>query len=208
MWLVVAAISLAVALVLVGGRRAGTTAAGLRQATADTGTVVPDPVECDIEPRQLPLFDETPVAGESGADPSPTPFVIPDGERADEATVDAITEAVRGSLACRNAGDYLRAYAYFSDRFLHDLIGGPAGVDAALMAFLTESPTPVAEPERLTLVDVSEVRRLADDRVGAIVVTRSADEAYADYLFFVEADDGWLIDDRVFLSDKDFPPAP
>ena len=190
--------------------RRQTTAAATVPAPITPTPQVPEPEECDVEPRRLPLFEGTPLPDESGVDPTPTPFAIPAGELVDEDAAAAITAAIRGSLACRNAGDFLRAYAFYTDGFLSGLLGGPAGAASATEALL-RPPTPVAATDRLALVHVSEVRRLEDGRVGAIVVTQSASHAYADYLYLVEEEDGrWLVDDLVFLSQMpiDAPPDP
>lgn len=171
---------------------------------------IPLPEECDIEPLRLPLFEGTPPTGELGGDPTPTPFAIPDGALVEEDEAAAITATIRRSLACRNAGDFLRAYAFYTDHFLLDLLGGPAKAADAMEA-LQDQPTPIAVAEQLGLVNVSEVRRLDDGRVGAVVVTQDGSRAYADYLYLVEAEDGrWLIDDLVFLSQTaiDAPPLP
>ena len=196
----------------------GSDAAARRQST-ETATApapitptpqVPDPTECDVEPRRLPLFEATPPPHDPGAGQTPTPFAIPDGELVNEEAAAAITATIRASLACRNAGDYLRTYAFYTDRFLDGLLGGPVGASRFTAALLLP-PTPVAAPDRLALVHVSEVRRLDDDRVGAITVTQDADRAYADYLYLIEAEDGrWLIDELVLLSQTpiDAPPTP
>jgi hypothetical protein len=110
---------------------------------------------------------------------------------------------VRESVACRNAGDFLRAYALFTDRFLAQLLGPPDAIDPDLIARLTVPPTAVPEPQQLALGSVTEIRRLADGRVGAIVVTQDQTMVYADYLYFAQVDDRWLIDERVYLANDD-----
>ena len=79
---------------------------------------------------------------------------------------------------------------------------------STVLDLMLTTPTPLPRDERLGLVNVSEVRRLADGRVGAVVVTRDGERGYADYLFFVEGESGWLIDERVFLSETDVDAAP
>jgi hypothetical protein len=173
------------------------------QATSEATAGPPAPEECLVEPRSVPLYSAPPLGTVTPAPEDPTPFAVPDGEPVDEATVEAIEATVRESVACRNAGDFLRAYALFTDRFVANLLGPPDAVDPDLVARLSVPPTPLPERRQLSVGSVSEVRRLADGRVGAIVVTEDRRERYADYLYFVQEGDRWLIDERVFLADTD-----
>lgn len=183
----------------------GTRPAGARQDVPAPTPDVPRPAACRVEPRPLPLFPAATPGAEPAATPAPlvtpTPFAAPEGQPADEATVTAVTATIRESLACLHAGDYRRAYALFTDRFLRQLFGGPDTIDPAIAAALEAPPRRVPRNQRLTLVAVSDVRLLADGRVGAVVQTRNPLETFADYLILIRPDDRWLIDERVFLSD-------
>lgn len=84
----------------------------------------PDPADCTVEPRSaddlLALWygpDGSPVAVEadSASDESTTEVTIPVGAPADEATVTAVTDTVRGVFACFAGGNTLGAYAFFTD---------------------------------------------------------------------------------------------
>ena len=168
------------------------------------GPDVPAPEECRVEPRPIPIDVAPPLGEVTPAPAQPTPFVVPDGEPVDAATEAAVTATIRESVACRNAGDFLRAYALFTDAFVAGLLGPPDAIDPDLVARLSAPPTPVAEPERLAMGSVTVVVRLPDGRVGALVMTQDAQEVYADFLYLVApaADGGrWLIDDRVFVAD-------
>lgn len=181
---------------------AGDDVAAWSQTTDVESPTVPASDSCLVEPRRLPIMVEPALGAVTPAPAQPTVFAIPDGEPVDAAIAEALEATVRESLACRNAGDFLRAYALFSDRFVAALLGPPDAIDPDLVARLSVPPTPVAEADRLSLGSVSDARRLTDGRVGAIAVTQNAEEVFADYLFFVESGDRWLIDERVFLSDK------
>ena len=168
---------------------------------------VPRPAACRVEPRPLPLFSRATPGAEPAATPvplvTPTPFAMPAGQPADEATVAAVTATIRESLACRNAGDYARAYALVTDRFLRALLGGPDTIPPEIAAALAESPRRAPRAQRIALAAVSDVRVLADGRVGAMVETRNAEESFTDYLILVRTADRWLIDESVEVSTSD-----
>jgi copper transport protein len=123
----------------------------------------PGPEECTVAPRTLqefetlaqePASEEPPDASETG------------GEPVDEATRADITATARELVACSNAGDILRRLALYSDDRLR--FAYPDGPTRAL-EMIAESPLPLSEAERVALVSVDDVRRLADGRVGARV---------------------------------------
>jgi len=188
------------AIVLILAISTGGSAAPRPQATPPAGQDVPGPDECTIAPRTLPL-----LAATSAAPPATqqTPFATPAGEPASDEIARAITATVRESLACRNAGDFLRAYALFSDRFLQERFSGEDAISPELARALEETPVAVPVARQLALIEISGIQLLADERAGALVLTSNAEEAFADYLFFVRVDDRWLIDQVVFLSDTD-----
>jgi hypothetical protein len=169
---------------------------------------VPKPEECRVAPHSLPLLGEpapsAPVAT-PGPFPTAAPFVLPAGKEADAATVDAVTATVREAIACRNAGDFARAYALMTDHMLRQLFGGPTTIDPEITSALATAPRRVSKERRLALVAISEVRVLADGRVGAVVETGSGETAYRDYIFFAAAGDRWLIDETVPLPENTTP---
>jgi len=197
------AAAIAVVLMLALGARGGPATVTAQEATAVGTPAAARPVECRVAPRPLPPPTATPLEIVTPPPAQPTPFAVPDGSLADAETARAIEAVARESVACRNAGDFPRAYALFTDRFVAALLGPPDTLDPDLLARLALPPTPVPRAERLTLDSVTEVRSLADGRVGAIIVTRNAEQVYADYLYFVDQDGRWLIDERVFLADMD-----
>ena len=185
----------------------GSSTTGALQDAPAPSADVPRPAACRVAPRPLPLFAPATPGAALAATPAPlvtpTPFAMPAGQPADEATVAAVTATIRESLACRNAGDYPRAYALVTDRFLRVLLGGPDTIPPEIEAALAEPPRRVPRAQRLALIAVSDVRVLADDRVGAMVETRNAEESFRDYLVLVRTGDRWLIDESVELSTSD-----
>ena len=103
---------------------------------------------------QGPAPEEPPNATETG------------GEPVDEATRADIAATARELVACSNAGDILRRLALYSDDRLR--FAYPDGPTRAL-EMIAESPLPLSLAERVALVDVDDVRRLEDGRVGARV---------------------------------------
>jgi hypothetical protein len=182
------------------------------QATPTAGMLdVPSPQECQVAPRQFPLFPEG-VGQRAAATPLPlplptppaAPFVPPRGEAADAKTVAAVTATVREAIACRNGNDFLRAYALFTEKMIVSLFGGPATIDPEVGQVIAEQPGPLPRRQRVALVDVSDVVLLPDGRVGAVVDTQTVKQAFRDYLFFTRdpASGRWLIDDARAMGDR------
>lgn len=128
-----------------------------------------------------------------------TEGTLPTGEPVDAATVEGITATVETALNCRNAGYFLRAYAIFTDRMIGQLFGGRETVPPEIVEQLQE-PRRVRGPFRVGLVEVTEARRLPDGRVGAVVVTANATHTFTDFLYFVDDNGQWLIDQAVVIS--------
>jgi len=178
------------------------------QATPITQTIdAPAPNECLVA-RPEALYFPNSVIQAAPATPAPIvtepapPFTPPAGDPADAETIAAITATVREALACRNAGDYLRAYALFTPEMIAQLFGGPATIDPEVIAAAVEGPRPVPSARQLGIVAISDAVILPDGRVGAIVETATARRDFRDYLFFERApeDDRWLIDRSVPLA--------
>jgi hypothetical protein len=169
---------------------------------------VPAPEECTIEPRALPLFPEG-VGQRASATPAPlaaapdSPFTIPQGEPADVETTTGVSATVREAIACRNANDFRRAYALFTQDMIVSLFGGPATVDPEIQAAIDEEAVPLARRQQLALLTLTDMVLLPDGRVGAVVETANARRAYQDYLIFEHdpASGRWLIDESVALNE-------
>ncbi len=185
----------------------------LGQATPAAAALdVPSPEECVVEPRSLPLFPEG-VGQLASATPAPLatepepPFTIPQGEPADVETTTGVSATVREAIACRNANDFQRAYALFTQDMLVSLFGGPATVDPEVVAAIAEEAGPLSRRQQLALLALTDVILLPDGRVGAIVETGNARRAYQDFLIFEQdpASGRWLIDESVALVTPERP---
>lgn len=174
------------------------------QATPGATPGQADRIPCEIEPitgeRFVAALD---AAAGTAAPPAAleqfTVDTLPTGEPVDAATIEGITATVETALNCRNAGYFLRAYALFSDRMIGQLFGGRETVPPEIVALLQE-PRRVRAPFRVGLVEVSEARRLSDGRVGAVVVTANATHSFTDFLYFVDDNGQWLVDQAVVIS--------
>ena len=168
-------------------------------------SLAPSPEECTVEPispERLTQVIATPVPAVSPeATPvgSPTPFAMPAGQDADEATVAAITAAVREYIACINAGDLARALALYSDRGLRDLLGAALANGATAQQILDALPTahPLPEDQRTLIYGIDDVRVLPDGRVAALVIGYDLSKPNPPgpaLIYFVKVDGRWLVD--------------
>jgi hypothetical protein len=169
---------------------------------------IPDPDLCDIEPRTVdgllaaiatPMAEATPVTStpvtQAGATPSPPPADRP----VTAAITGQIQRTVREIVACGNAGDLLRVWAYFSD----DFVRASASTQPALFnrTILTARAQAQA-PRNDAMPRVSSVRVLGDDRVSANVVIPTASpfstvarETGTVVIIFVHQGSNWLIEE-------------
>jgi len=201
-------LSLVGAMLLLGAMMAESTPVAFAQATP-TGTVsdVPAPEECQVSPRAFPLFPAG-VGQRAAATPAPVvltprpPFSPPSGSPADAKTVVAVTATVREAVACRNAGDLLRASALFTEKMLVSLYGGPATIDPEFRDAVVNGPRVLPPERRLAIVAIDDVTDLPDGRVGASVETRTGHRDFRDYLVFVQDPSAgrWLIDETRVLG--------
>ena len=192
-----------------------------RSAAQDTISLplTPDPAECTAEPvtieELLGLTGATPIPGtpSAGMDEetvaTPEAFMLPEGEPADEETVATITAALVETLACLNTGNFLTAYALFSDEFkVRDLQEFP--ITEADLAYFEATPEALEAEMHASLLAVREARILEDGRVGALVETIFPDEApgpQVDFIIFVEEDGNWLLDEIIEDLEAQYPPT-
>ncbi|MEA2524979.1 MAG: hypothetical protein QOF73_2206 [Thermomicrobiales bacterium] len=176
-----------------------------QDGTPAANATAPGLEECTVEPISLDRLTQligTPVpAVETEASPvaSPTPFVMPEGEPADEATVAAITAAVREYIACLNAGDNARVLALYTDRGLLDLLGGAivGGATAQQVLDALGTAQPLPEDQRTLLYGIDDVRVLPDGRVAALIIgddLAKPNPPGPALIYFVEVDGRWLVD--------------
>jgi hypothetical protein len=102
----------------------------------------------------------TPVATTAGQ-------TLPPGEPIAAETAVAMEQVVRTWLACQNAGEPLRAWSLFSDRYLFRLLSRQGGLSGEAYRELA-TPAPVADEAAVVLAIEGE-RLLPDGRLGATV---------------------------------------
>jgi hypothetical protein len=206
----------ALLILLAGALSFGGALGALAQATPTAGIPeIPPPEACQVVPRELPLFPEG-VGQRAPGTPEPfeavpaTPFALPSGAAPDAGTVDAVTATVREALACRNANDFLRAYALFTQNMIVELFGGPGTIDPEVQAAMAQEPQPLPRRARVALYSIDDVVSLPDGRVGVLVLTLNAQRAFRDYLIFArDAESGrWLIDESITLPAPEIAVAP
>jgi hypothetical protein len=173
------------------------------------GRSVPDPAECDVEPRSLAsvnAFAGTPVA-EPSTPSANVPFVLPPGSPASQEIVEAITAATRILLACNNTGDRLRTLALFTDDAIRDY-NATVPITDEVLAGWAATLAPYAEPDWIALVAVLDIRVLADGRVGALVEIDipGAPPTRTEFRFYYfEKENGRYLIDRI-VRDLDVQP--
>ena len=153
-----------------------------------------DPIAvCDVIPRSREeisvLLADTGIATPPATTAGQT---LPAGTPAEPSTAAAMEETVRLWLSCQNAGEPLRAWALFSDGYLHRLLArqGPSAINAA-------EPSPAADAAGgAVLLEIRGERELPDGRFGAtVVIAYPAVPMPKTFFFsFIETDGRFLID--------------
>ena len=188
--------------------------------------ITPDPSECTetvtvdellarLNVTEVPATPEstavaTPLVPEEETASPAAQVSLPDGDPADEATIAAVTKTMRQVLACENAGNTLGSFALLSDSFVRESQAEEPFTkdDAALLA---ASPEALPADVRATLYAVHDVRVLAGGRIGALVETDFPDQPpdgiEVDFLFFIEQDGRYLIDDVIEDLEGQYPPV-
>ncbi len=189
----------------------GAAAAIAQEATPAAGLDVPSAAECTGEPRTADelrnLFREAAASPGVVANASPTPAVPPAGDPADEQTVAEINATWREFIACVNAGDLARLFAFLSDAkvrgdFAFDVASGASEDD--LIAYLTATPVPLPADAASPVFPFQDVRLLDDGRV-AVVAPGEQDQG--EVLIFVKDGDRWLVDYQYDLPQSSTPEA-
>lgn len=159
---------------------------------------VPPATVCMVEAPSLERLNEIILAPAASASPvaTRTPGVVPEGKPAGAETIAAVTAVVRELVACYNAGELLRSYGLYTDAHLRRLFGRQGGFTRAQYDSLA-TPQPAADPAEWTaIIEIADVRMLADGSVGATVTMRYASIPMPKTFFFtfVWTGDRWLID--------------
>ena len=133
---------------------------------------------CDaVEPRDAQFFagladspeatpaDEQQAADQASGGGTPVTAELPDGEIADDATVAEIAGLYETLIDCLNGGDYLRAYALYTEDYLLRNLSEEA------LAQLEATPIPVDESTQSEFGGILEARVLDDGSIAALVTT-------------------------------------
>ncbi len=173
---------------------------GAQEGTPSSAT----PSCSDIEPRDTASLQQvaaTPQEDAMGAESevasgaTPTPFVMPEGDVADEATVAAVAGVYQQLVACLNEGDFLRAYALYTDDYL------VRNLSAEAIEGLTATPEPTEEAMQTTFGNVLEARMMEGGRVAALISTSNPQVGDTIILATLTNEEGrWLIDDETVVE--------
>lgn len=177
---------------------------------------------CTAEPRdieELVGFWFSP-SGEPAATPTyPEPITdaeaLPEGERLDDATVQAITETTIGWISCmEGAGQYARGFGFMTDDLLaqfgpdtsNPAQDSPEEVRAALEGQLAGTPIAGQMASGAMPPPVGPRKpRLLDDGRAAAIWSFGGDRVY---LVYEEVDGRWLIDGAEDILDVAGTPTP
>ena len=176
-----------------------------QNVTPAAGEIV-DPAECQVEPRAIEELEQLVGTASEGADATPGAAQAGsmEGEEADEATVQAVTQTYRELVACLNAGEFLRVYTLYTDDYLRRTLAD-SGMD---LAQLQATPAPDRK-EATALVSVSDVSQVAAGRVTARVETASSPEGVVSVVHAVleQVGDRYLIADETVVDAEAATPA-
>jgi hypothetical protein len=191
-------------------------AAFAQAATPSPLPAAPAPAECRVAPRpvaELRALGATPAPSDLAPWPAAVPSEtdLPGGPAADFATAAAVAAVAREYVACVNAWDLTRLLALATDDYVRRFVAAEGPITPQQYAELA-TPLPAEPAWRATLLEVRDVRVLADDRVGAVVVVAHPrpQEASVTVTLFVFAEVGghWLLDDAIRVEPADATPAP
>jgi hypothetical protein len=165
----------------------------LAQSSASPTPDAPDPALCMVEPRSLEDLNQvlaTPIVQVTR-----TPGVVPDGAPADPEQIAGITATLREFVACFNAGELLRAYGLYTDRYFHQVFAREGQMTVEAYDALA-TPEPEDPDFRSVILDVRDVRVLETGGVGATVTIEYAVIPMPKTFFFtfVFEQDRWWID--------------
>jgi hypothetical protein len=171
-------------------------------------SVDPDFAECTVTPRtadQAALRGTPAVAAileattmvespwqEGVVVPAMPEQHLPQGEEASAEVKTEIEATILEMVACRNAGDWERMDALYSDASFLRVYGH---LDGPLSAATPEPPpAPIAVPAAL------DMRVLPDGHVGVLLSHDLGGYGLRQFLIFVEVDDRWLVDEVVTVK--------
>lgn len=123
---------------------------------------------CDVAHRTPAAIVESAGANPGEEElPEPVPYVVPEGEPADDETARRVDALLDAFVDCVNRGDFVGFLSLFSDDFLRRHFGS---FNVSLDDLDTYELEPMAPEERLELEEVRDVVRLPDGRVAVLVL--------------------------------------
>lgn len=179
-----------------------------RASAQDLAPAVPPSEACtgDAQRSLLPLF-ATPVAGAATGEATPT--AIAAGTPADEATVQGVSQTVRGIIACLNSGDSFTILTLVSDDYLRREFSGAGATDPvsselepfvnAMRGCQTCQVQPRPEEERIAVV-VGDVASIDEATAVAVVEIMTADLGTGTFQgILIKVGDRWVVDRIITL---------
>lgn len=170
--------------------------------TAEATPVAEAARSCDVPERSL---DEVTALLATPAAPEPAwSGVLPMGEPLRPQEQIQLEAAVRLFIACGNAGEPMRVYSLYTDRYLLRLLNGAQSPFGADWHGAPATPVPADEGSSAELVEITGGRRMADGRLGALVtIAFSATPTPRTFFFsFQPQGDHVLIDDIGALTSR------
>lgn len=175
-----------------------------RREAANSRRQVP-PAECAVDPRP---FEDIAALLELEGEGVPAPPTIqisaPLGTIVDVETANEIREVARRVIACFNAGDIPRTAALMTENGVRRVYWELSTTEEnreQTRTRLTGAPAPRADEELVSLIAVTDVLTVSDERVAAFVVLDEPllqPEGPETLLFVFANEDGtWRVDDWI-----------
>jgi hypothetical protein len=161
----------------------------------------------EVEPRSSAFFaglEATPEAEKEQTTSQGTPkagsesLATLEGEAVEEAAIEAIDDLYQHLIACLNDGDFLRAYALYTDDYLL------RNLSAEAIGQLDATPVPTEESTRSEFRGVIDARESDGGQIVALVMVnnpQSGDIIIRSTL--TEGDDGLRIEDESIVEALD-----
>jgi hypothetical protein len=121
--------------------------------------------------------------------------------------VAAVTALAREATACRNAGDYRRVFALYTDNGLRVFAADRGMTAEQLAGALAATPVPLPEASWQG-VRVRDVRIQSDRRVMAFIDFRSPQGIGSVFVALVHQDDRYFVDSEVAVLSAAATPVP
>lgn len=189
-------------------------------AAAETGTPAPlGAADCTVEPIDPAAY----TAAIAAATPPPPLPGTPTGTTADAATVAGVTETIKQSIACTNAGDLGRLLAVIDPSYAPIILGVPndqvpAAVEAAAKTSSASGPaTPLVDDLDNTslvsnLISVTNVTQLPEDFFHGLVsaevkISRPGIGTVTATVYFRKEGDHYIITQYVYTQQAATPAA-